>query len=106
MDKPFHWLEDATTTIAVTSSSANGKLLKVPTGVFQLRVYNGSTSPVFIRKAKTASDAASATDMPIAPGAAPIFTINNTDRDPIGYLAAICPAGTGNIYATVGAGDI
>ena len=104
MFKPFHWLENATVSIAATTSSANVKLLRPPTGSFQLRVFNSGTTPIAIRKGVDNTVAALVTDMPIAPGATEVLTLNNSETAPITHIAAIALSGAGTIYFTTGAG--
>lgn len=101
---PFHWLEDATASITTANSSANVALKKMPTGRVQIRIYNAFTSPVFIRKGTDSTVAATATDLPIAPGATEVLTLNNNPSAPITHVAMISPTGSGTVYVTTGTG--
>jgi hypothetical protein len=105
--KPFHWLDDATVKItATTSGTDRAKLLRAPTGEFQLEVYNSGAATVFLRKGKDATVTASASnpDKPIAPGATEVLTVNNDPTSPITHIAAVTATGSADIYFTVGAG--
>jgi|SRR6185437_16390339 hypothetical protein len=105
--KPFHWLDDATVKItASTGGSDRAKLLRVPSGDFQLEVYNSGAVAVFVRKGKDATVTASSSnpDKPIAPGAVEVLTINNDAASPVTHIAAVAASGSADIYLTVGAG--
>lgn len=103
---PFHWLEDATIKISATTTSANQALKRMPTGKAQIRVYNAGTTLAFIRKGTDSNVAASASnpDLPIAPGAIEVLTLNNRERTPITHIAAVFASGSGDVYVTVGDG--
>lgn len=101
---PFHWLEDATVSIACSVASAVGALLKMPTGKTQLRFHNRGTVVVHIRKGTSASTTALVTDMAIAPGSVEVLSVNNTERAPITHIAAITDSGTATLDVTTGAG--
>jgi hypothetical protein len=101
---PFHWLDSATVSIAATNSGSDrAALLRMPTGETQVRVYNAGASVIFIKKGIDASVTATATDMPIAPGAIEVLTLTNNPTAPITHVAAYC-ATTGTLYITTGRG--
>lgn len=104
MTNAFHWLDDGTTKISATTSSANGALKRMPTGVTQLRVYNAGTTLAFIRKGTDSTVFAAATDLPIAPGELEVLTLQNNPASPITHIAAIFATGSGDVYVTVGSG--
>jgi len=106
--KPFHWLDDATVKItATTAGTDRAKLLRVPTGAFQIEVYNSGAVAVFIRKGTDATVTASPgmPDKPIAPGATEVLTIANKPSGPITHIAAATVSGSADVYVTVGAGN-
>ena len=100
----FHWLEDATVDIAVTTTSGVGALLKMPTGKVQLRFFNNGTVPVRIRKGTALATTALVTDMPIGPGSSEVLTLNNPPSAPITHIAAITVSGSATLSITTGAG--
>lgn len=102
---PFLWIDDATTTISVSTTSANGALLKAPNGSdFQIRVYNAGTVPVFIQKGANSTVTATTADLPLAPGALEVLTVRNTAANPTTHIAAIAASGTATLYITTGIG--
>lgn len=102
---PFLWVDDATTTISCSTTSANGALLRTPNGSdFQVRVYNAGTVPAFIQKGYDAAAMATTADMPMAPGSVEVLTVRNTAAAPVTHIAAITASGTASLYVTVGAG--
>jgi hypothetical protein len=105
MLEPFHWLEGATVSIAAAQAGTDRvALTKMPTGHAQIRVYNASTSAIFIRKGTDATVTAALTDMPIAPGATEVLTLANNPSSPITHIAAISASGTNTLYITTGSG--
>ena len=95
--KPFHWLDDATVKItATTAGSDRARLLRVPTGDFQVEVYNSGAVAAFIRKGADASVTASPStpDKPIAPGATEVLTITNKPSGPITHIAVATASGS------------
>jgi len=101
---PFHWLESATVKIDASTTSANAALLKMPTGITQIRLYNSGSVPVFIRKGTDSTVTGLISDMPIAPGSVEVLTLNNNPTAPITHVAAITASGTASLYVTVGQG--
>lgn len=102
---PFHWLDAATVTCSVTTSPGDFPLLRIPTGKLQLRFYNAGAVPVFIRKGSGGVAAVATTaDMPIAPGATEVLTVNNNPSAPITSIGAITGSSTATLYITPGAG--
>jgi hypothetical protein len=85
------------TVLAVGVASA--EVTTLPATDNQLRVYNSTTAPVFIRWGTTAQTAV-ATDLAIPPGGVEMFTKNNATR-----LAGIMSAGSGNLYISTGSGE-
>lgn len=101
---PFHWVEDSTLKIDVSTTSATGALLKVPTGQTQIRVFNGATVPVFVKKGTDSTVTATTSALPLAPGGVEVFTFTNPAAAPVTHVAAITASGSGSIYITVGTG--
>jgi FtsP/CotA-like multicopper oxidase with cupredoxin domain len=101
----FHWLDGATVTVSATGASSDNPLLKVPTGRFQLRFYNAGTVTVFVKKgAGGVAAVATTADLPIAPGATEVFTVNNNPSAPITSIGAITAGTAATLYVTSGAG--
>jgi FtsP/CotA-like multicopper oxidase with cupredoxin domain len=102
---PFHWLDGATVTASVTTSSSDNPLLKVPTGRTQLRFYNAGSVPVFVRKGSGGVAATATTaDLPIAPGSIEVLSVVNSPSAPITSIGAITASGAATLYITTGAG--
>jgi hypothetical protein len=102
----FNWLEAGTITVSATTTSSDNPLGgKVPAGRFQLRVYNAGAVPVFIRKGSGGAAATAVlTDMPIAPGAVEVLSVDNSPSAPITSIGAITGSGTATLYVTIGEG--
>ena len=102
----FTWLEGGTITVSATTISSDNPLGgKVPAGRFQIRVYNAGAVPVFVRKGSAGVPATAAvTDMPIAPGAVEVLSVDNSPSAPITSLGAITGSGTATLYVTIGEG--
>lgn len=103
MEHAFHWLEDATSTVTATTSSQAVAILRRPSGRFQIRIYNGHTVAIYIRKG-TSIVVATATDMPIAPGSVEVLTINNADQSTITHIGVLAASTSGPISITTGDG--
>lgn len=104
MQYPFHWLEDATVDISVSTSSNVGALLKMPIGKVQIRLANIGSSTVRFRKGTAVATTALVTDMAIPAGAVEVLTLNNTEKSPITHIAAITASGTSTLSITTGTG--
>lgn len=101
--KPFTPVDDATASIAATTSSANAALKQQPTGGCQLRLYNAGASTVFWALGNAAV-AAALTDIPLPSGAIEVVTLANGTSGPATHIAAITQTGTATLYATTGQG--
>lgn len=101
--KAFSPAKAATVNVVPTSASQNLVLNEEaafgPAG-YNVRVFNGSNSTVFIRFGG-AAQAAATTDVPIASGAVEVFGLRGGDTS-VGVISTGTP--TGNIYFTVGEG--
>jgi len=104
MEHAFHWLEDATSTVTATTSSQAVAILRRPSGRFQIRIYNGHTAVIYIRKGAATTAIATATDLPIAPGSVEVLTINNADQSNITHIGVLAASTSGPISITTGAG--
>lgn len=99
----------ATTAVSVSGTTASGALtlptnqgsatVVTPAGNMTVRVFNATSSIVFIKFGTSAVTAAT-TDLPIPPGGVEVFAVGaNT------YIAGITSGGTGTLYATPGLGS-
>jgi hypothetical protein len=64
-----------------------------------VRVYNNSSSTVFVAFGSSTVTAAVATSLPMAPNSVEVFTLSGGT-----YLAVIAAAAGGTVYATLGEG--
>lgn len=86
----------ATVKIAAGAASAS---VAVNPNASVIRVVNTASAPVFLEFGGSAVTASAASSMPILAGASETFTKGARD-----YVAAICPAGTGDVFFTAGEG--
>jgi len=103
MEKAFHPIDRATTTISASTSSARGAIAKQPSGRHQVRLNNATGQRAFYRLC-TVSDDATTADIPLEAGALEVVTVNNTDRAPITHVAVILSTGSGSFYVSTGHG--
>jgi hypothetical protein len=101
---PFHWLESATIALTNNNSSTNAALLRMPTGVTQIRVASNCATWMYIKKGTDSTVTATASDLPIAPGEVEVLTLQNNPTAPITYIAMISPSGSCTLYVTTGEG--
>lgn len=101
--KPFTPADDATSSIAVTTSTANGPIRLQPTGAHQLRLFNLGPSVVFWALGPTGVTAAT-TDIPLPVGAIEVVTVPNAGAAPLTHVAAITQSGTATLYVSTGQG--
>ena len=101
--KPFTPVDDATASVAATTTSDRAALKQQPTGGHQLRLYNAGASTVFWAVGNSAVTAA-LTDIPLPSGAIEVVTLANGTSGAATHVAAITQAGTATLYATTGQG--
>jgi len=101
--KPFTPVDDATASIAVTTSSASAAIKQQPTGAHQLRLFNAGSATVFWATGNAAESAA-ITDIPLPSGAVEVVTLANTTGSAATHVAAIAASGTATLYVTTGQG--
>lgn len=103
MTYPF--IPGATATLAATATTGSVALGGQPRGgAFQVRVVNVGPNTAFIKRGG-ASVTAATTDFPVPAGVVEVLTFNNTDKDPVTHVAAICASSqTATLYFTTGEG--
>lgn len=102
-DSAFHPIDRATTTIAASSTTARGAILKQPTGRHQIRLLNNTGQLAYYRLT-TVTGTATTADTPLLDGAIEVVTVENPDNSPITHVAVILGTGTGSFFVTTGAG--
>lgn len=101
--KPFTPADDATSSIAATTSTNNAAIRQQPTGAHQLRLFNLGPSAVFWALGPAGVTAA-LTDIPLPVGAIEVITVPNASAAPLTHVAAITASGTASLYLTTGQG--
>jgi hypothetical protein len=101
--KPFTPVDDATASIAVTTSSANAAIKQQPTGAHQVRLFNAGPTTVFWA-AGPAGVSAALTDVPLPSGAIEVVTLANATNNVNTHIAAIAASGAPTLYITTGQG--
>lgn len=103
-ERPFHPVDDATVTVAVSGTTARGAIKKAPTGAFQLRLHNALTEVIFYRPGDSSVTTTVAQGTPLPAGAVEVITIENSDALPVTHVAFISASGSGSAYASTGRG--
>jgi len=85
--------------VGVTSASVALGAVYGSTGG-QVRLYNNSSSTVFVAFGNSTVTAAVATSLPMAPNSVEVFTVPGQ----VAYVAVIASAAGGTLYATLGEG--
>jgi hypothetical protein len=102
--KPFTPVDDATASIAATTSGADRVAIKQqPTGTHQVRLFNAGAATVFWA-AGNASVTAALTDVPLPSGAIEVITLANATSGAATHVAAVTASGTATLYVTTGQG--
>lgn len=96
---PFFPRKGQTKTLAVTTTTARVQVLDnaSSTSTYNVRIYNAGTVAAFINWGDGTVTAAT-TDMPIAPGATEVLSLQGSN------IAAITASGTATLYITEGSG--
>lgn len=100
---PFSPVDDATTTISASTSTAAGAIKQQPSGKHQLRLYNATGQRAFYALGSSAVTAA-ITDVPIPDGVIEVITVENADAARLTHLAVILASGSGSFYISTGRG--
>lgn len=85
-------------TVKIAAGAASARVAIDP-NTRTIRVVNSASSPVFIEMGGATVAATAASSMPVLAGATETFGKGATT-----HVAAICPAGTGDVFFTCGEG--
>jgi len=98
---PFLPDKAVTVTVSATTSSSRGAITFAGSKATfpQARVYNAGSVAVFVEFGSS-TVAATTADMPIAPGAVEVFTLEDGDT----HMAAITASSSASVYVTAGRG--
>jgi hypothetical protein len=94
-----------TANVAIGNTSASVQFITTTGGAgsgsgYQVRLYNNSSSTIFVSFGSSTVTAAVATSLPMAPNSVEVFTVSFQ----VSYVAVIAAAAGGTLYATVGEG--
>lgn len=87
-----------TATVKIAAGAASARVA-LDTNTRVVRVVNTASAPVFLEIGGAGVSASAAASMPILAGATETFT-----KGANSHIAAICPAGTGDVFFTCGEG--
>ena len=104
--RSFFPINGATKSLAASSSSGSVPFdaTSLPSGEFQVRVYNSGTDAAAIRFDVSGQTITFAGNVPIPGGAVEVITVTNPQNAPITHAYAITASGTPTLYFTPGHG--